>query len=156
MWKPQHLGTKIKDIVLSMSKLMLWLKIQGENDRLRRKEYIQLGATAFCVMRGVKDISSSYSHIEEPTDDGDEPGQPEGKDQKILYNADSWFRSVKTAENVMKRGNYCTMIINTAHSRFQKKMVGIDNGRFSGRCMDCYGRRDGGVRTEIGIYWLYM
>ena len=76
MRKPQPLGTEFKNIVCGMSGLMLWLEIQEGKDRMRRKEFIRLRATAACVMRGVNDTSSSYSYIEEPQDNIDEPEQP--------------------------------------------------------------------------------
>lgn len=73
MRKSQPLDTEFKNIMCAMSGLMLWLKIQEGNERIRKKELIQLGAAISCVMRGVTDISSSYSHVDEPEDGGDEP-----------------------------------------------------------------------------------
>ena len=69
--------------------LMLRLEIQEGKDRMRKKEFIWLGATAACVMRRIKDKSSSYIYIEEPEDDIDEPEQLEGEEQKIFYLTDS-------------------------------------------------------------------
>ena len=127
--KPQPLGTEFKHLVCGMSGLMLWLEIQEGKERMRKKEYIRLGATAACVMRGVTDTCNAYSYIESPEDsqvpsndrDESEPAAEEAR--KRLYLADSWFGSVKTAENVMQSGHHCTMIIKTAHSRSPKKWL---------------------------------
>ena len=129
MRKPKPLGTEFKNLVCGMSGLMLWLEIQEGKERMRKKEYIRLGATAACVMRGVTDTCNAYSYIESPEDsqvpsndrDESEPAAEEAR--KRLYLADSWFGSVKTAENVMQSGHHCTMIIKTAHSRSPKKWL---------------------------------
>ena len=85
MRKFQPLGTKFKNIVWGTSRLMLWLNIQEGKDRMRKKEFIRLGATTTCVKRGFKDISSSCSYIEEHEDNIDETEQPEGEERKRLY-----------------------------------------------------------------------
>ena len=99
---------------------------KGANEK---KEYIRLGATAACVMRGVTDTCDDYSYIEPPEDPQvpseatDEPEPVAEEARKRLYLADSWFGSVKTVENVMQSGHHCTMIIKTAHVRSPKKWL---------------------------------
>lgn len=109
-------------------------------DQMRRNDFIRLGAAASCMIRGVKDTSSSYRYIEETQvtneyQDGDEPKQLEREQQKILYFAVNWLRSVKTTDDAMKSGHRCKIIIKTVHIR-SPKMVRRDNGRFPRRFMD--------------------
>ena len=102
--------------------LILWLETQEGKEQMQKKEYIRPGATAAYVMRGVTDTCDTYSYIDPPEDpqvpsndiDESEPVAEEAR--KRLYLADSWFGSMKTAENVMQSGHHCTMIIETAHS----------------------------------------
>ena len=80
-------------------------------------------------MRGVTDTCDDYSYIEPPedpqvpTEATDEPEPVAEEARKRLYLADSWFGSVKTAENVIQSRHHCTMIIKTAHVRPPKKWL---------------------------------
>ena len=101
--KSQPLGTYFKNLVYGIPDVILWSGIQEGKEKVIKKEFFRLGATAACVMRGVIDIASGYSYIESPkdesgSDDTDESAPPVDEVRKRLYLADSWFESVKTAE----------------------------------------------------------
>ena len=75
------------------------------------KEYQQeLGATAACVLRGVKAT-------------GDSNSRPESNETGKLFLGDSWFGSVKAAANVALAGHHACMMVKTAHSRSPKKFL---------------------------------
>ena len=59
--KPKPLGTEFKNLVDGVTGALLWLEIQEGKERMRRKEYQELGSTAACVLRGV---TSSESYVE--------------------------------------------------------------------------------------------
>ena len=53
--KPEPLGTEFKVATDGLSGMMAWLEIQEGKERMPKKDFfIELGATAGCVMRGVK------------------------------------------------------------------------------------------------------
>ena len=57
--KPEPLGTEFKNIVDGISGNMVWLEIQEGKDRMKDKEYHNLGSTIACSLRGMiatKDI----------------------------------------------------------------------------------------------------
>ena len=59
--KPEPLGTEVKNIVDGISGSMLWIEIQEGKERMKNKEFQNLGSTAACTLRGVmatKDFDS--------------------------------------------------------------------------------------------------
>ena len=84
-------------------------------ERMSRNEYSNLGGTAVCVMRGVT-ATQDMDFIPNDQEDDDTPRQH-------LYYGDSWFGSVKTAENISANNSHCIMLIKTAHSRSPKKWL---------------------------------
>ena len=53
--KPEPLGAEFKNLVDGLSGEMMWLEVQEGKDRMKKKPYQNLGGTAACVMRGVKE-----------------------------------------------------------------------------------------------------
>ena len=77
---------------------------------MKNKEYFkELGTTAACCLRGVKDTSDI------PSVNGEEEEKP-----KRLYFGDSWFGSVKTSVAIGKAGHHAFMMVKTAHACSQK------------------------------------
>ena len=109
--KPEPLGSEFKNIVDGLSGEMVWLELQEGKNRMATKEYQQeLGATAACVLRGVKAT-------------GDSNSRPESNETGKLFLGDSWFGSVKAAANVALAGHHACMMVKTAHSRSPKKFL---------------------------------
>ena len=96
------MGTEFKCVVDGLSGLVLWLEIQEGRDRMRSKEYQELGTTAACTMRGVKG-TEGYNIFEQQDD--------EQVTTKRCYYGDSWFGSVKTAANIGKAGHSAVFMI---------------------------------------------
>ena len=71
--KSEPLGTEFKNIVDGMTGAMLWLEIQEGKERMRQREYTQdLGGTAACVLRGVKDTAHFKHHPDNDIEDNDD------------------------------------------------------------------------------------
>jgi len=114
--KPEPLGTEFKNIVDGMTGAMLWLEIQEGKERMRQREYTQdLGGTAACVLRGVKDTAHFKHHPDNDIEDND--------DTPYLFFGDSWFGSVKAAANVKILNHHACFMVKTAHSRSPKKFL---------------------------------
>ena len=111
--KPEPLGTEFKNIVDGLSGEMLWLEIQEGKYRMKNKQFQNLGSTAACVLRGVKD-TFDFKRLPSTNDDDDSPR---------LYFGDSWFGSVKAAVAVAKAGNHACFIIKTGYSKSPKKYL---------------------------------
>ena len=97
-----------------LSGVMLWIEIQEGKERMRKKEFSELGGTAACTIRGV---NATREFKDLPNDDLtlDEP--------KRCYYGDSWFGSVKAISNIAKTGHHAVMMIKTSHSRTPKKWL---------------------------------
>ena len=115
MRKPEPLGTEFKNLVDGFQGDLVWKEIMEGKERMSKKEYSGLGGTAACVMRGVT-ATQDMDFI--PNDQ-----EEDNADKKRLYYGDSWFGSVKTAENVAASNNHCVMLIKTVHSRSPKKWL---------------------------------
>ena len=70
--KPEPLGTEFKNIVDGLSGEMLWLEIQEGKYRMKNKPFQNLGSTAACVLRGVKD-TFDFKRLPSTNDDDDSP-----------------------------------------------------------------------------------
>ena len=114
--KPEPLGTEFKNIVDGMTGAMLWLEIQEGKERMRQREYTQdLGGTAACVLRDVKDAAHFKHHHNMNIEDGD--------DAPYLFFGDSWFRLVKAAANVNIQNYRACFMVKAAHSRNPKNFL---------------------------------
>ena len=51
--KPEPLGTEVKNACDGMSGTMIWIEIQEGKERMKIKEFQNLGSTAACTLRGV-------------------------------------------------------------------------------------------------------
>ena len=77
-------------------------------------------------MRGVACTGDHLIYVDPVCIENEDESAPIAKEvrkRKRLCLADSWFGSMKSAENVVQSGNHCTMIINTAHSQSPKKWL---------------------------------
>ena len=63
MRKLEPLGSELQNIVDGMIEIILWLEIQEGKDRMRKEIFSEeLGRTATCVMRGVRNTSTFKYH----------------------------------------------------------------------------------------------
>ena len=100
--KPEPLGTEMKNVACSRLGTMLHLEIQKGKEAMKKSEFqSELGDTAECMKRlafatkGCGQLTSNNT-----------------------YFADSWFSSVKTAEEMAASGvNYCGPV-KTSHMGF--------------------------------------
>ena len=88
------------------------MEIQEGKERMRKKEFTELGGTAAYTIRGVK-ATRSFKDL--PIDDFsvDEP--------KRYFYGDSWFSSIKAISNIAKTGHHAVRLIMTSCSQKQKK-----------------------------------
>jgi len=61
--KPEPLGTEFKNLVDGVTGTMLWLEIQEGKERIKKKQFQNMGSTAACVMRGVKACGSTFMNL---------------------------------------------------------------------------------------------
>ena len=124
MRKPEPLGTEFKNLVDGLSGHLVWFEIQEGKERMKKKEFSNLGGTAACVIRGVK-ASQDLKHLpfvlEEDSIDHDDGGY-QGERPRLFF-ADSWFGSVKSVATIGRTGNHACMMVKTAHSRCPKKFL---------------------------------
>ena len=77
MRKPEPLGTEFKNLVDGLSGHLVWFEIQEGKERMKKKEFSNLGGTAACVIRGIK-ASQDLKHLplvlEEDSIDHDDGG----------------------------------------------------------------------------------
>ena len=102
-------------MVDGFSGIMLWLEVQEGKERMRKKEFQDLGGTAACTMRGVLSTDDYEESLELETN--------EDLNKKRCYYGDSWFGSVKTAANISRAGHHAVMMVKTAFSRSPKKWL---------------------------------
>ena len=87
---------------------MLWIEIQEGKERMKNKEYQNLGITTACTLRGVmatKDFDSYpvlNINIDEEEDGNNSPPHSNPQDLQRVWCGDSWFGSAKTASNIGK------------------------------------------------------
>lgn len=74
--------------------------------------YQELGSTAACVLRGVKDTSSFLTILSDAEDKSPR-----------LYFGDSWFGSVKAAIAVVKAGHHAYFMIKKTHVKSPKNYL---------------------------------
>ena len=111
--KPEPLGTEFKVATDGLSGMMAWLEIQEGKERMAKKDFfIELGATAGCVMRGVK----NGEKYESESDNNEST-------KKDLWLGDSWFGSVKACASVGRAGHHCCFVVKTGHGRSPKKFL---------------------------------
>lgn len=65
------MGTEFTNILCGIPGLIIWLEIQEGTERMQKKEFSRLRATAACIMRRIIDICDDYSYIEPPQDIND-------------------------------------------------------------------------------------
>ena len=51
--KPEPLGTEFKNVVDGIAGNIIWLEIQEGKERMKNKQFQNLGSTAACTLRGV-------------------------------------------------------------------------------------------------------
>ena len=111
--KSKPLGTKFKVANDGLSRMMTWIKTQEGKERMTRQDFfLELGASAGCVMRGVKNgekyESESDNNKSSTTD---------------LWLGDSCFGSVKACASVSRAGHHCYFVIKTGHGRSPKRFL---------------------------------
>ena len=80
---------------------------QEGKERIRKKDFSNLGEKAVCIVRGVK-ATREFKNL---TVDNFSIYEP-----KRRFYGDSWFGSVKVISNIAKTGHHAVMIIKPAHS----------------------------------------
>jgi hypothetical protein len=120
MRKPEPLGTEYKDIVDGISGNMLWLETQEGKERMKVKEFQDMGSTAACTLRGVI-ATSDFDFLPDPNIEPQ--AEPQDKPRQRLFLGDSWFGSLKTVKSIMRNGHHGVFVIKTAHSRSPKKFL---------------------------------
>ena len=109
---------------------MIWIEIQEGKERMKIKEFQNLGSTAACTLRGVmatKDFDPyplPNINVEGEEDENESPlPHSNPQDARRVWCGDSWFGSVKTAANIGKGGHHAIMQVKTAHARYPKKFL---------------------------------
>jgi len=103
--KPEPLGTEFKNLVDGVTGTMLCLEIQEGKERMKKKQFQNMGSTASCVMRGVATCGNTFTNL-----------LIIFKEEKIheprLFFGDSWFGSVKAAVEIGKTWHHhaCFMV----------------------------------------------
>ena len=115
--KSEPLGTEFKNLVDGLSGEMMWLEVQEGKDRMKKKPYQNLGGTAACVMRGVKESCDFLNLL--PNNNADTTPNHSPR----LYFGDSWFGLIKAAINVAKSGHHACFMIKTGYSKTPKKYL---------------------------------
>ena len=119
--KPEPLGTEMKNVVCSRLGTMLHLEIQKRKEAMKTSTFQNvLGGTTACMKR----LTISTKGC----------GQLASND---TYFADSWFSSVKTAEEMATAGvDYCVPV-KTIHKGFFSYVRKVD-GSLAGRVISCF------------------
>ena len=99
--KPRPIGTEIKNLADSRSKINLVLEKNENKDIMACKEGVdEHGATTACTLR----LTTPYH----------------GSGRVVF--GDSWFGSIKTAVELKKVGLHSTLMVKTAHKKFPKEL----------------------------------
>jgi Transposase IS4 len=107
--KPWPFGTEFKVMACAVIGCLLYLEIQKGKYPMREAKYSdEHGCTAACSLR-----------LAEATE---KLGQPEEGGPNLLM-GDSWFASVKLAEQILKRGHAFIGPVKTNHSGFPGKEI---------------------------------
>jgi len=114
--KPEPLGTEFKNLVDGVTGAMLWLEIQEGKERMKKKQFQNMGSTAACVMRGVAACGSTFMNL--PIIETEERIH-----EPRLFFGDSWFGSVKAAVEVGKTGHHACFMVKTGHTKSPKKFL---------------------------------
>ena len=116
--KPEDLGTELKTMACSLSKIMIYMEIQrSRTDTCGRKfQDLVKRVTTACCMRMVDD-----SWQREPMSDDVEV-------EEDVFVGDSWFGSIPTAVSLKKnmpdgKMSGCIVNIKTAHARYPKAFL---------------------------------
>ena len=109
--KPEPLGSEFKTLACGVSGIMLYLEIQrGKAEMPKRSQYHhEFGATASCVVRCMKAMANC--------------GQKEDAHRANIFYGDSWFASVKSADQVAEYGHDFVGPVKTATSLFVNKEI---------------------------------
>ena len=110
--RPEPLGIEFKCVVDDFSGIKLWMEIQEGKERMKMKEFSNLGGTAACSIRGVK-ATREFKNLAVDNFSIYEP--------KRCYYCNSWFGSVKAISNIAKTSYHAVMMIKSSHSRTPKK-----------------------------------
>jgi hypothetical protein len=101
--KPRPVGNEIKNLADGASQIVVNLELYEGKDVMVSKEFVSsYGATTATTIR----LTQPYH----------------GSGRIII--ADSWFGSIKTAVEMMKRGLYSVLIVKTAHKGFPRQLLG--------------------------------
>ena len=60
--KPEPIGTEFKNVVDGIAGNIIWLEIQEGQERMKTKEFQNLGSTAACTLRGVH-ATQNFDHL---------------------------------------------------------------------------------------------
>ena len=76
--KPEPLDTEVKNVVDGISGSMLWIEIQEGKERMKNKEYQNLGSTAACTLCDVMATEDFNSYPVVPNINVDEKEDENG------------------------------------------------------------------------------
>lgn len=109
--KPEPLGTEFKTGCCSETGIMLWMEIQrGKTEMPRWSEgFREFGATASCTIRAADHMANG--------------GQRLTDERSNLFYGDSWFASVKTADQLKELGHDFVGPVKTSHALFPKEQL---------------------------------
>jgi len=87
----EPLGTEVKNVVDGISGSMLWIEIQEGKERMKNKEYQNLGSTTACILRGVMvtkyfdSYSVSNINVDEKNDENNSPPHSNPQDPQRIW-----------------------------------------------------------------------
>ena len=96
MRKPEPLGTEFKVVCCSVTGMALWIKIQAGKVLMKDSQYQkEHGATNACVIRGIEQTTGCGQRV---------PQDTTTNVTRDKFFGDSWFASVRSAEECYVRG----------------------------------------------------
>ena len=103
IWKPRPVGNEIKNLSDGATNIVHNMELYERKDIVAHMEHVKpFGATTATVIR----ITQPYHSIR----------------RRVI--ADSWFGSVKSAVELLKKGLYSIMLVKTAHKQFPRCLLG--------------------------------
>ena len=104
--KPRPTGSEIKNLSDPASNIVLNMELYEGKDIMAAKDYVRTFGSAIATT-----LRSTQPY--------------HGTGKRVI--ADSWFSSVKSAAELLKRGLYSIMLVETAHKQFPRQLLGENN-----------------------------